>query len=89
MKNLNKKYSKIEVQKLKNEILIFHNKHKVVFVDNLIGFRNETYYPSDNVFINNLHGYNHLVFSKNNKLQKKYPTAVYKSNYKEWLKKNK
>jgi hypothetical protein len=52
----------------------------------LIGFHSEFFGLKDINFKNNFCRFNHLVYSKNDKLYKKYPTAVRKSEYKQWLK---
>ena len=93
MKNLNiKKYGyKKPIQKLKMTI---HIQTKLsYFFDtstNLIGFVFEIFRLKEKHYINNFYGYTHQAnYMSNNKLYKKYPTNVLKSNYKTWLKYNK
>jgi hypothetical protein len=96
MKKLN---HKILLQKLKMYVDIETNKiglHLVTKLEyqfgikskNRIGFWRELYEPNYNNNKDNFYNYSHLVDKINKKLYKKYPTDVYKKDYKEWLKKS-
>ena len=84
MKRLDKKYKKIKVQQTKCIVLFYHGMACDIHT-NLIGFHSEFFSLEDTIFKNNFYRFNHLVYSQNNKLYKKYPTAVRKTQYKQWL----
>ena len=88
MKNLTKKYKKIQLQKLKVIVNTFNNKIMCEYGFNLIGFDNEIFFPEEYNQQHYFNNYIHNVMRENNKLYKKYPQNVYKEKYKEWLKRN-
>ena len=86
MKNLKRKYKKIELQRLKYRIFVKSNNVTFRLWNNLIGFEQEYYCPLQKDFKNNFYGYNHFVGVCNNKLYIKYPGGCMKKDYKKWLK---
>ena len=85
MKNLNI-YNKINLQKNIIYIDNWLDTIQIYINQNLIGFENEYYLPSDRNYCNSIDNVVHFNYKNNFKLYVKYPEDVYKKDYKKWLK---
>jgi len=86
VKNLNKKYKKVRLQRIFCNIRYsYTNKICYEFSGrNLIGFEEEYHYPPNKAFVSNFYDYTHSVDIHNKKLYKKYPKGTLKIEYKQW-----